>query len=390
MRVLIYTRSFAPNIGGVETIVMSLASGLASSSGGRNAKKIEITLITSQSIEQYDESLLPFRVVRHPSWWEMVRLLRSAEIVHLAGPTFLPLLLALIICKPVIVEHHGFQAICPNGQLIYEPDQQPCPGHFMACRHYECWRCNSKLGWLASFKLWLLTFPRRWLCRFAAANITPTDWLGGLLHLRRTETIFHGIALTSANCAVPTTPPIFVFQGRLVSAKGVHVLLHAASRLKAMGSDFILKIIGDGPARASLESMVTELNLSDRVHFFGILPPVDLERALAGATAVVMPSLGGEVFGLVAAENMARGHLLVVSDLGALVEVVSGAGLSFRTGDPEHLAAQLAAVLRSPTMVGNKRQRAIQRCRDYFDQQAMIENHISLYRKVLGGKGNIC
>ena len=50
-----------------------------------------------------------------------------------------------------------------------------------------------------------------------------------------------------------------------------------------------------------------------------------------------MPSLGGEVFGLVAAENR-WGRCVIASDIGALAEVLGDAGMKFPTGDAEGLA----------------------------------------------------
>lgn len=381
---MIYTHAFAPGIGGVETIVMALARGLAETPPSPDCGKLSVTLVTPQPQAQFDDSSLPFRVIRRPRPWHLLKLIRSADVVHLAGPALLPLLLSLVSRKPVVIEHHGFQAICPNGQLVYEPEQTPCPGHFMSGRHHKCWRCNAKEGWLVSWKLWLLTFPRRLLCRYAAANIAPTRWFVQLLQLPSAATIFHGLnASASPSASIsPRVPPEFVFQGRFVSAKGVHLLLKAASQLNAMGLDFRLTLIGDGPERTSLERLAGQLHLEDRVRFLGLLPQAELESALAGATAIVMPSLGGEVFGLVAAENMARGHLLIVSDLGALAEVVGDAGLVFRVGDADDLAAQLARVLLSPRLAEDLRLRASRRSLDFFRQERMIRNHIAIYRKV--------
>jgi glycosyltransferase involved in cell wall biosynthesis len=384
MNLLIYSHAFAPSVGGIETIVMALAKGLAEASTGPDRGKLTITLVTRQPRAQFDDSSLPFSVIRRPSAWRLFELIRSADVVHLAGPALLPLLFSLVARKPVVVEHHGFQTICPNGQLIYEPEQTPCPGHFMAGRHHKCLRCNAKEGRLASCKLWLLTFPRRFFCRLAAANITPTQWLSELLQLPRAETIVHGLppAASPVTAISPCVPSEFVFQGRFVSAKGARVLLQAASQLKAMGLDFRLKLIGDGPERASLERLAQQLHLEDRVRFLGPLPQAELETAFAGATAIVMPSLGGEVFGLVAAENMARGQLLVVSDLGALAEVVGDAGLVFRVGNADDLTAQLARVLQSPRVAEELRRRASRRSFDFFSQERMIQNHIAVYRRI--------
>lgn len=387
MKVVIYSRVFAPEIGGVETLVMSLAEGLARSDARYGGAPWDITVVTPTPARGFEDSL-PFRVVRRPSLRQFLRLLREADIVHLAGPALLPLLFGLFLGKPVVIEHHGFQTICPNGQLHYEPTQMPCPGHFMARRHWECLRCNSKYGSLQSLKMWLLTFPRRWLCYGASRNITPTGWLASVLKLPRSTTVLHGVRNHASGADAKTPPPpTFAFLGRLVSTKGVHILLEAAQRLKEKGLVFQLKIIGDGPERRNLEARTGALQLEDRVTFLGHLPPGKLEETLAQARAIVVPSLGGEVFGLVAAENMMRGRLLIVSEIGALAEVVGDAGLRFSPGDVEGLAGCMQRVLESPELVAEFGRKAWERAAHLFAQERMVEDHKSVYREVVSRKG---
>src|SRR5262249_28048178 len=132
MRILIHTHAFAPKVGGVETMVMSLARGLVRPHETESNNRVNVTVATATPSGGFDDESLLFRVVRQPSLRQFLRLLWEADVVHLAGPSFLPLLFGLLLRKRVVVEHHGFQAICPNGQLHYEPTQIPCPGHFMA------------------------------------------------------------------------------------------------------------------------------------------------------------------------------------------------------------------------------------------------------------------
>ena len=139
MKILIYSHAFAPNIGGVETIVMLLAQGLVRHRQQDSGKGVQVTVVTPTPAGGMDDAALPFRVVRQPSVRMLLRLIRAADVIHLAGPAFLPLLAGLLLRKPVVVEHHGFHTICPNGQLLHEPTQKPCPGHFMAGRHGECY-----------------------------------------------------------------------------------------------------------------------------------------------------------------------------------------------------------------------------------------------------------
>ena len=392
MKLLIYVHSFAPNIGGVETVVMSLAQGLARSGTGNGSSAARVTVVTPTPAGEMDDSTLPFQVVRRPNFAALMRLVRAADVVHLAGPCFLPMLLGLLFRKQIVVEHHGFQVICPNGQLFYEPAQMPCPGHFMAGQHRQCLRCNAGAGTVTSSKMWLLTFARRWLAHYAAANITPTRWLETLLGLPRTTTVHHGVKNGARETRAGTgdEPPTFVFNGRLVATKGAHVLLRAAERLKTKGLAFRVKFIGDGPERRHLEAQAEALQLTDRVTFLGYVPRGALEQTLAEATAIVMPSLGGEVFGLVAAENMMRGHLLIVSDLGALTEVVGDAGLRFPPGDVDVLAGRLRQALESPGLVKVRRQQAGERGTQLFSEERMIGEHLALYRRLSVDRGLGC
>jgi glycogen synthase len=384
MKLLLYSHFFAPSVGGVETLVRSLARGLADLRDANGQPEFEITLATQTPAGDFDDGSLPFRVVRTPSFSELRQLIGVSDVLHVAGAAIGPIVLGLLSRKPVIVEHHGFQTICPNGQLLIEPAAVPCPGHFMAGHHAVCLRCNSGPGWLASFKLWVLTFVRRFLCRRVESNITPTAWLGGLLQLPPAVAIPHGLdvqAIAHAPTRNPSQPPAIAFLGRLVTTKGVGVLFEAARILSERSCAFELLIIGDGPERASLEAMSHQPPLAGRVRFAGRLAGGQLESALSAATVVVVPSLGGEVFGLVVAENMLRGLPVITSDLGAFVEVLGDAGLTFRTGDASALAQAISQILDDPSFAHQLAQRARQRALEFCDFKRMLDAHARIYRQ---------
>lgn len=116
--------------------------------------------------------------------------------------------------------------------------------------------------------------------------------------------------------------------------------------------------------------------------FLGSLPAEAIEKELQQADTVLMPSLGGEVFGLVALENMLRGKLLIVSDIGALAEVVGDAGLTCSTGDVEAWASRLAQVIRNPGLRAELGRKARERALRNFSPQQMIAGHLRLYQKL--------
>jgi glycosyltransferase involved in cell wall biosynthesis len=178
----------------------------------------------------------------------------------------------------------------------------------------------------------------------------PTEWLNGLLHLPNAVTIPHGIELITrdAESARSAEPPLIIFQGHLVTTRGLPVLLEAASILRSENHEFELMVIGDGPERSAIEELAKKLQPSSYVHFLGRIGAADLAHALAKASIVVVPSLGGEVFGLVVAENMSRGLPVIASDVGCFAEVLGDAGLTFRVGDAKDLARRIARLLDAP------------------------------------------
>ena len=149
----------------------------------------------------------------------------------------------------------------------------------------------------------------------ARANVMPTAWLGTILQLPRLVTIHHGLpegtgAHRCSTCPrfqcrrFRVEPPSVVFLGRLVSTKGVHILLQAVHQLP--DCEFQLNIVGDGPERARLEADVRSLGLEERVSFRGYLPANEVEQSPGGGQSGSHAIAGGEIFGLVALENMLR------------------------------------------------------------------------------------
>lgn len=388
MKIAIYTHVFAPSVGGVETYVRALAEGLSLREDGQGSGPCKVVVLTSTPPAGFDDGTLPFQVVRQPCLGELIRLLRGADVVHVAGPSFLPMLLGWLMGRPVAVEHDVYQAVCPNGLLFYQPKETGCPGHFMARRYHECLRCNAmKMGWWKSLRMLLLTFPRRWLCRRMSVNIGPSFHVARRVALPRTETIYHGIsssvAFVQQDSVELSLPVCFTYVGRMILEKGVHVLLRSAKKLMDQGYQFRLKIIGDGPERAQLERMADELGLRGRALFTGFLTGQALQAATREASVAVMPSIWEDVAPLAAIEHMIQGRLLIASDLGGLGELVDGVGLKFPVGDVRGLADCLRSVLEQPELVSELGRKARERALRLFTQERMVDEHLRLYDRLL-------
>jgi glycosyltransferase involved in cell wall biosynthesis len=290
---------------------------------------------------------------------------------------------------PVVVEHHGYQAICLNGLLLRQPGGTVCPGYFQARDYRKCLSCFAQeSSWPHSvFKLFTM-FPRSFLLRRVAANIAISRHLMNRQRLGRTEVVYHGIedplppSTQSAAIGHYGRELCFAYVGRLVWEKGPPVLLRAASLLRKEGRRFRVVLIGDGVQRPELEQLIHRENLSDTVKVTGYLRGEDLATELERVDVVVMPSLCEETAGLAAIEQMMRGRLVIASAIGGLHEIVEGVGLTFPAGDDTALAAQMRAVIENPLRFRELGQMARKRSLELFQAQRMIDGHAAIYRRI--------
>jgi glycosyltransferase involved in cell wall biosynthesis len=151
-----------------------------------------------------------------------------------------------------------------------------------------------------------------------------------------------------------------VFLGRLVSDKGVDVLLDALRVLSAAAAPPHLTIVGSGPEEGALRERARRLGLSERVEFVGTQAGDSLARTLAAHRVLVVPSRYDEPFGIVALEGIACGCVVVGSAGGGLPEAIGRCGRTFPNGDAAALARCLKELLESPEALATHRADAAQ------------------------------
>jgi glycosyltransferase involved in cell wall biosynthesis len=386
MKLLIYSHFFAPSIGGVENIVKKLAIGLAARQNSSHASEFAITLVTETPAQDFDDSVWPFRIVRKPGVFALAKLIRECDLLHIAGPAFLPLFFARLLRKPVVVEHHGYQSICPNGSLLLQPAGDVCPGHFQAGNYATCLHCqNAEYPFSSSALSLILTGLRGRICT-TAINVAVTHHVADRLQpLLKARVIYHGIDDPGSVSTVPpdaNTHPsrsCFAYVGRFVSEKGIPVLLDAAKLLHDEGLAFDLLLIGDGPDRDRLQAQILRNGLASFARITGFLQAEPLNNLLEEVHAVVVPSLSEETAGLAAIEQMMRGRVVIASSIGGLVEVVADAGLLFPPRDVAALAACMRSVIENPELIVHLGSRARTRALDLFTANRMLDQHARLY-----------
>lgn len=110
-----------------------------------------------------------------------------------------------------------------------------------------------------------------------------------------------------------------VYAGRFSEEKNPLTLLRAWKLLGERAP--LLTMFGDGPQFLEAEKLVLSLGLKAKVILRGRRSPDEVQRALAAAKLVVIPSLAYEGFPLVAAEAFSVGTPVLGSERGTLVEL---------------------------------------------------------------------
>ena len=123
-------------------------------------------------------------------------------------------------------------------------------------------------------------------------------------------------------------------------------LVHAAGRLREKGYPVKVLLVGDGPRRQHVESLIRSLGLQDHAFVTGLQSDV---RPFLNVARCFVISSHQETFSLAALEAMAAGLPVVMTDVGGAGEMVESGvnGLLFPPGDIDALVENIEQLIES-------------------------------------------
>lgn len=179
---------------------------------------------------------------------------------------------------------------------------------------------------------------------------------------------------------------VWLAVGRLEAPKDYPNMLHAMHAVKQAYPDTLVLIAGDGPLRASLESLSRSLELEENVRFLGVRR--DVPQLMRMADAFVLSS-SREGLPNVLLEAQASGLPAVVTDVGGNREVVceGETGFIVPPGDSSALAERMIHLMRLPNeklcrMGESGRDRVV----EYYSMESVVNRWIGLYEELLKTK----
>jgi glycosyltransferase involved in cell wall biosynthesis len=218
---------------------------------------------------------------------------------------------------------------------------------------------------------WLALTPARVLAPGADATIATSRAVAALAPGARV--VYPGVPIPPPRQPPTNDRPIVGYAGRLVTLKGVDVLLRAAATLPGLR----VEVAGDGPERSRLEA------IDPSATFLGWQPRLD--DLLARWDLFALPSRE-EAFGIAALEAMAAGRPVVATRVGGLPELIDDGltGLLVPPDDPPALAAALASLAADPARRARMGEAGRARAATHFAPERMVAAVASLYDQLLG------
>jgi len=179
--------------------------------------------------------------------------------------------------------------------------------------------------------------------------------------------------------------PLVVCVANMFPIKGQDWLIRAMPGVLEAVPSALLVLVGDGEWRPSLERLVAEMGVGERVIFTGSIenPFAIVERA----DVVVLPSLS-EGLPMALLEAMALGRAVLASRVGGIPEVVQDGqtGLLIQPADAPLLAAAIVRLLKDPELRANLGMRARAHIEREWSSARMVESTTAVYDEILAAR----
>lgn len=331
MKILVHSIYFHPEVGGLETHVLTLCQAL-------KKRGHSITVVTSHSIPNTPKYEVIDGIHVHRIWcpskspigWiitsflaipKMWRISREADIIH--SHTFASIVPAIL--------PRWFQKI-PLIATLHT-------SHFLRLAQKTFWKPILRF---LIYQPDIIFSASIEICD-VAKRLAPKIEAYALVNAVDTER-FRPVKPTITRQA---NEKIIIVPRRLFEKNGVEFAIKALPFIREK-IDAHLHIIGDGPLLKELKNLADNLGMTKYVFFHGKKPNIEMPGYLCSADVIVIPSLM-EATSVACLEAMACEKPIVASNVGGLPEIVTNdTGKLAEAGNPHDIARKVIEILEMP------------------------------------------
>ena len=322
-KILITTGIFPPDIGGPASYAMAL---------GRNGtKERQITVITYSSRFSYpSDKELPFRVVRVWRKWPkgLRHLIYFFKVLGEAKKHDVILSLNAVSAGAPALRAARIRKKRFFVKIVGDYAWEIAVNKKKSSLLINDFQNTAQKGFIN-----ILAKTQRKVCLKADGVIVPSQYLAGIVKKwgvpsDKIHVIYNGVDFKESELTreearrkIGIPGNIIISSGRLVPWKGFKMLVKIMPELLKISQFFRLVIIGDGPDKKQLESMVKNMGLERKVYIVGKKSREEMAVYFAAADMFVLNS-GYEGFSHQILEAMAAGVPVIASAVGGNREVI--------------------------------------------------------------------
>lgn len=345
-------------VGGTETYLFNLIELLK-----KNGHKVSIFAIRGQPKETKDGLVVgepkgyfshyfSCKVFNFKVYFKLKKFIEKTkpDAIHLHNNYLAPFSVLLAIRGHKVIQTvHDYMVLCPYGWMVKKSSLEICQGNIGAkCFKNNCLSLHNLLISYLPFKL-RIAASKRVVDKF----ISPSKRLKEYLETFGFQNVeylpyFLNVKSYYFNLNIKKDGNI-LYIGRLVKEKGISDLIKALPKVTSKISRANLTIVGGGPQRKHLISLIQNLGVANRVKFVGKISHEKVKEYYQKANIVVIPSLWLDNSPNVVYEAFSSGRPVIASDRGGMSDFVKDGetGFIFESGNTEELAKKTIKILKN-------------------------------------------
>lgn len=288
---------------------------------------------------------------------------------------------------PIVFTAHDVQAICPAITMM-DNDKNICEecmkGKYLNCIKKKCNKGSTLKSIVGALEGYYYKTKNIYTKKIDFI-ITPSEFyrekmIEDGIPENKIKALHNFVELKDYDLEVSDEEYALYF-GRLSKEKGILNLINAFTKLK----EGKLYIAGEGPEKETIEKIIRENNLEDRVKLLGFLSADQMKDTIRKCKFVIVPSIWYENCPYSVMETLAIGKPVIGANIGGIPELVKNeqSGLTYKYDDIDDLANKMETLFNNEELVTEYGVNAKKQANELYGKDIYYKNIMSIYEKLV-------
>ena len=288
---------------------------------------------------------------------------------------------------PIVFIAHDVQAICPAITMM-DNDKNICEkcmkGKYLNCIKKKCNKGSTLKSIVGALEGYYYRTKNIYTKKIDFI-ITPSEFyrekmIEDGIPENKIKALHNFVELKDYDLEVSDEGYALYF-GRLSKEKGILNLINAFTKLK----EGKLYIAGEGPEKETIENIIKENKLEDRVKLLGFLNSDQMKETIRKCKFVIVPSIWYENCPYSVMETLAIGKPVIGANIGGIPELVKNeqSGLTYKYDDIDDLANKMETLFNNEDLVSKYGANAKKQANELYGKDIYYKNIMNIYEKLV-------